>query len=105
MLEALLNSKGAASLMGGLGKGIGDALGGGGPMVSGGTVDARSFMDGSGWTVSTGSSRATGGRSGGGTMAPAAASPFYGGGDSMQAGSPLLMLALGGLLLWQVAKH
>jgi hypothetical protein len=57
MLE-LLASKGVSSFMGGLGEAIG---GGGGPMVSGAPVDARSFMDGSGWTVSTGSSRATGG--------------------------------------------
>lgn len=56
MLE-LLASKGVGALMGGLG----EAIGGGGPMVSGAPVDARSFMDGSGWTVSTGSSRATGG--------------------------------------------
>jgi len=50
------------SLAGGLGKGLGDAIGGGPavPMISGGPVDSRSFMDGSGWTVSTGSSKANG---------------------------------------------
>ena len=57
MLE-LLASKGAASFLGGLGSALG---GGGGPNVSGAPVDARSFMDGSGWVVSTGSSKATGG--------------------------------------------
>lgn len=54
----------------------------GGPVASSAQVDARSWMDGSGWTVSTGSSRATGGRFGGntqegqrgGAQAPASAS-------------------------------
>lgn len=50
----------------GLGKGIGDAIGGGSaPLVSGGGWDFRNAFDGSGWTVSTGSSRAQGGSSGG----------------------------------------
>ena len=31
-----------------------------GPNLSGSSADARSFFDGSGWTVSTGSARATG---------------------------------------------
>jgi len=42
--------------------GLADIAGaGGGPQVLSSAVDARSFMDGSGWTVSTGSSKATGG--------------------------------------------
>jgi hypothetical protein len=52
----------------GLGKGLGDAIGGGGgPLISGGGWDFRSNFDGSGWTVSTGNSRATGGARTGGT--------------------------------------
>lgn len=54
---ALANTKAGASLA----KGIGDALGGGGPLVSGAPIDARSFMDGAGWTVSTGRAKASGG--------------------------------------------
>lgn len=56
---ALANTKLASSL----GQGLGEALGGPkGPTISGGgTMDARSFMDGSGWVVATGSAKATGG--------------------------------------------
>lgn len=55
---SIANTKAAASLA----QGLGEALGGGsGPIQSGGQTDARSFMDGSGWVVSTGSSKATGG--------------------------------------------
>jgi hypothetical protein len=66
MLPAMMPA--IANFAGGLGKGLGDAIGGGGgPMVSGGGWDFRSAFDNSGWTVSTGSSKATGGaRSGGG---------------------------------------
>lgn len=51
----------AANFAAGLGKGVGDAIAGdSGPNLSGSSADARSFFDGSGWTVSTGSARATG---------------------------------------------
>lgn len=52
----------AGSFGAGLGQGVGDALGGPkGPLISGsGAFDLRGFLDGSGWTVSTGSSKATG---------------------------------------------
>lgn len=96
-----------ANFAGGLGKGLGDAIGGGGgPMVSGG--DARSAFDGSGWTVSTGSSRATGGaRTGGADLGGAAASPFgFGGGQVSQAGFGWLpaLLLLGVALAWKAGK-
>lgn len=88
-----------------------------GPMISGGgSIDARSFMDGSGWTVSTGKATATGGKSGGGTQGgntnpsgggtgTGAGASFAGMGfgmdGSQQAGmQPLMLLALGGLVLW-----
>lgn len=65
MLEMLLNSKAGASLAGSIGQGL---AGGAMPstMTSGGQMDARSFMDGSGWTVSTGKSNTTGATGGGG---------------------------------------
>ncbi|MDN3923312.1 hypothetical protein QWJ38_23920, partial [Pelomonas sp. PFR6] len=94
----------------GLGKGVGDAIsGGGGPMISGGsTIDSRSFMDGSGWTVSTGGSRATGGTSGGGGMGTGATGAPFAGATAMQASqagmNPLLMLALCGGLVWAIAR-
>lgn len=89
----------------GLGKGLGDAIGGGGgPMVSGGAVDSRSFMDGSGWTVSTGSSRATGGKSGGASGGAATPHPGYMGSATQAAGSPWLMLAMAGGLAWMYFK-
>ncbi len=104
MLEMFLASKAGASLAGGIGKGLGDAIGGGGgPMVSGGTTDARSMMDGSGWTVSTGSSRATGGRAGGATMGQPTAPAF---GYADQAGmNPLLALALAGAFAAFIIKR
>ena len=58
MFELLANSKAASSFAGALGSALG---GDPGPVVSGAPVDARSFMDGSGWVVSTGSSKASGG--------------------------------------------
>ena len=55
---ALANTKAGSALAGS----IGNALGGGPTNItSGAPVDARSFMDGSGWTVSTGRGKATGG--------------------------------------------
>lgn len=53
----------AANFAAGVGKGVGDAISGAGdtgPNLSGSSADARSFFDGSGWTVSTGTGRATG---------------------------------------------
>lgn len=103
MWEMLLNSKAGANLAGSLGQGLGSALGGGGPMVSGGSVDAKSWMDGSGWTVSTGSSKASGGdRSGGANTgaAPAAASPF----QPQQAGMNWLLLLAFGSVLWAFVR-
>lgn len=89
----------------GLGKGLGDAIGGGGgPLVSGSSMDARSFMDGSGWTVSTGSSRATGGKSGGANGGSGAATPHPGYGVQQAAGSPWLMLAMAGGIAWMYFK-
>jgi hypothetical protein len=62
MFQALLASPAAAQMMGGIGQGIGAAIGApDGPMTSGGgRFDLRSAFDGSGWTVSTGRSSATG---------------------------------------------
>jgi hypothetical protein len=58
----------AAQFAGSFGSSLGAGMGGGGgpgggaPLLSGGgALDARSFMDGSGWTVATGGSRARGG--------------------------------------------
>lgn len=53
---ALANTKAGASLA----QGIGSALAGG-PVTSGAPIDARAFMDGAGWTVSTSRSKAIGG--------------------------------------------
>ncbi|MFN3812157.1 MAG: hypothetical protein ACK4S6_16250 [Roseateles asaccharophilus] len=81
----------------GLGKGLGDAIGGGGgPMISGGTTDARGFMDGSGWTVSTGRSRASGGTSGG-TRQEAAGQGWQGLGAQQAGIHPMMALAMAGL--------
>lgn len=90
----------------GLGKGLGDAIGGGGgPLVSGSSMDARSFMDGSGWTVSTGGGSSTGGKSGGANGGSGAATPHPGYGAATQAGSPWLMLAMAGGLAWLYFKQ
>lgn len=103
MLDTLLASQAgqrfAGSFGGSLGAGLGNALGGGGPLVSGASVDGRGFLDGSGWTVATGSSRATGGTSGG-LSAPGRApdAPDYGA-TPTRAGAGLI----GGLLLVSVA--
>ena len=98
---ALANTKAGASLA----KGIGDALGGGGPNVSGAPVDARSFMDGAGWTVSTGQAKATGGT----VIKDREDSPVLGSAPTaLQAtmGGPLGMLMIGGLAfaVWRRAK-
>lgn len=101
-LTAFLGSKFAGNMGAGIGQGIGEALGGGGgPMITGGPVDSRSFMDGSGWTVSTGSSKATGARQegrgaggfGAGSVAQPAPMAMAGMGDSPW--TILLMLAFG----------
>ncbi|MGM9480306.1 hypothetical protein ACS5PN_03840 [Roseateles sp. NT4] len=69
-------------------------------------VDARSAFDGSGWTVSTGSSRATGGKSGGlnqsGAVTPSAVSsiPAMPGFGAGQGGDLLPWLLIGGLALY-----
>lgn len=100
MLEMLLNSQAAAGLM----KGVGQAIGGDpGPAISGGTVDARSFMDGSGWTVSTGSSKAIGGnRDQGPGFGPASVPPDQAGGAQLAGfggvgGVLLLLVVLGAI--------
>ena len=108
MLDALINSKAAASFMGSFGEALG---GGAGPAVSSAQADARSFFDGSGWTVSTGSGRATGGTSGGGMRAPGgtggAAAPGWepAPGGAMQAGGGWLTLAMVGGLVWFIARN
>lgn len=100
-LTAFLGSKFAGNMGAGIGQGIGQALGGGdaGPMMAGGPVDARSFMDGSGWTVSTGSSKATGarqeGRGGFGAASIAQPSPVAMAGLGDSPWTLLLMLAFG----------
>lgn len=49
----------AAQAAGGIGKGIGDAIGGGGgPVMSGAPVN--SWVDGSGWSVATGGGKTYG---------------------------------------------
>lgn len=97
-----------SNLAGGLGKGLGDAIGGGGgPLVSGGTVDARSAFDGSGWTVSTGSSKAAGGsRTGGADLGGMAGYPMGGLNTASQAGVmlPLALLLLGMVFIKKAAK-
>lgn len=114
MLETLLASKAGQSLFGnlgsGLGKGIGDALGGApaGPAISGSSMDSRSFMDGSGWTVSTGGSKATGSTRGdgpdlSGSQPSANYNPAFGG--QMQAGmSPVMMVAMLAAVAWYIAR-
>jgi hypothetical protein len=101
MWDMLLNSKAGASAAAAL---FSDApsnvLSGQGPF------DARSFMDGSGWTVSTGSASATGARD---ARGPYGQAGVGGAGaetaSAMQAGvSPLLMLALLGALAWRLVK-
>ncbi|OWQ83840.1 hypothetical protein CDN99_25580 [Roseateles aquatilis] len=109
------------SMGAGIGNGLGAAIGGqpSGPTLSGGNVDARSFMDGSGWTVATGGAKATGGQSGGGSQGgatgglsvpgnPASSTlgPLFGdaGGFSQAGMSPLMLLALGGLVLWAALR-
>jgi|GEM_PF-6593992 len=103
MLQAFMPA--ISNLAGGLGKGLGDAIGGGGgPMVSGGSVDARSAFDGSGWTVSTGSSKATGGaRSGGGSDMGGTSAPPWASSGASQAGFGWLpaLLLLGVALAWK----
>lgn len=87
MMEAIA-AKFAGQLGAGLGQGLGDAIGGGGggPTITGGQTDARSFMDGSGWTVSTGRGSATGARQDGrSTM----------GGPSVAQPAPLAMAGMG----------
>ena len=90
---ALANTKAGASLA----QGIGSALAGG-PVTSGAPIDARAFMDGAGWTVSTGRSKASGG-----TVAQDREdSPVLGRAQStMQAGlgGPLGLLLMGGLVV------
>lgn len=98
---ALANTKAGAALA----KGVGDAISGGGPVVSGAPIDARSFMDGAGWTVSTGRAKAIGGT----VSQDREDSPVLGSASSaMQAtmGGPLGMLLLGGLafVMWRRAK-
>lgn len=57
-------------------------------------TDARSFYDGSGWTVSTGSSRATGGARSGGPDMSSTGSPSFG---NTPAGMPALPAGIDGL--------
>lgn len=85
MLE-LLNTKAAASAAASL-----FAPDPGANLSGGGTTDARSFFDGSGWTVSTGRSSATGARD------SRTGDPFGAGMATTQAGlSPWLSLLLAG---------
>ena len=110
-LDSKAGTNALGSLAGGIGKGLGDAIGGGQavPMISGGPVDSRSFMDGSGWTVATGGSKTTGatiqGREGFGasvTQMPQSAygGAFQSGGMSLAgfSGSTLSTLMLLGLV-------
>jgi hypothetical protein len=83
--------------MAGFGSAAAQAMSGG-PSSASGYTDARAFMDGSGWTVSTGRAKATGGTItkgdpwGESGQAPAAAG---GGAPLMAAGmDPTIMLAL-----------
>lgn len=97
---ALANTKGGAGALTAAAQGIfgGDP----GPVVSGaGGVDARAFLDGSGWTVSTGKSSASGAtisRSGDPFGPSSTAGP-------MQAGaSPVLAWAIGGVMLALIVR-
>lgn len=107
MIEAAM-----AKFAGSLGGSLGQAIGGQplGPTISGGApMDSRGFMDGSGWTVATGRSTATGGTSGGTRQDGASAgAPAWGGGGAgtMTAGvNPLLMVALLGGAAWFIARN
>lgn len=76
-------------------------------MVSGGAVDARSGMDGSGWTVSTGGSNAQGGaRNGAGLdMSGLPSAPIGQSSSLSMAGfSGIGMLMMVGLFVYFVAK-
>lgn len=91
---------GAAGLVGDL------AADGGGPMVSGGGVfDLRGWMDGSGWTVSTGSSNAAGGartQSGDPWGAPAGTGVSQAGyGASLGPWGALGLTAVAAFVLWK----
>ena len=99
MLMELMNTKAAANLATSLGESFKDA-----PTSSGsGVFDSRGFLDGSGWTVATGSAKATGAtqeRSADpmGATTQAQAAP-------MQAGSsPLMQWALLGLGVMFIIK-
>jgi len=84
----------------------------GGPQMSSAAIDARSFMDGSGWVVSTGTSKATGGdrtQEGAGMLtgpSVTSAAPFAGltqagGGVSF---SGLLLLLVGAGIVWKLRQ-
>lgn len=90
----------AAQLAGGLGKSLGDGISGGsGPLVSGGgALDARSFMDGSGWTVATGGSRARGGTVGAKSQNGTLEAPPGYGADQPATRAGLSPLAMGAML-------
>jgi len=89
------------------------ASSGGGPQLQSAAVDARSFMDGSGWTVSTGSSKSTGGdrtQEGDGMLTSgsvaasqplAAFAPSQAGGVSF---STLLLLLVAGGIVWKLRQ-
>ena len=84
----------------------------GGPQMQSAAVDARSFMDGSGWTVSTGASKSTGGdrtQEGDGMMTSASVasgSPFAG--LAQQSGglsfSMVLLLMVGAGIAWKLRQ-
>lgn len=97
-----------AAIGGALGAASDLAQGGAGPstMISGAPVDARSFMDGSGWTVSTGSSNATGGKSGGASMGTVGKDGQHALMGSMagQDYTGLLMLGAAGVVLWLMIR-
>jgi hypothetical protein len=104
MLQAFMPA--INNMAGGVGKGLGEAIGGGGgPLFSGGgSTDARSFMDGSGWTVSIGSAKAMGGaRTGGPELGAMPAGSAFA--QPQQAGMQwLMLLAFGGALFFAVRK-
>ena len=90
------------------------ASSGGGPQQQSAAVDARSFMDGSGWVVSTGSGKSTGGArqqdAGSNPLfAPSIASAAYSAQPFMQGatqagGGWLLPLLVLGLIVWKVKQ-